>query len=391
MVEARLAACRKGKDLTRSADFDDALGSFPAKAEESLDPKDSGGVSRRGASRPRSDDRLSARRAPAQGLAAGAGGSARGVPHALAAGRQAARRIARYIREFDAALCHRQYPSRGSWAGCMAAARRSACSPKCSRPASTPICGGRDHIADRGRAADRPLAAAGSSAFPRTPRGLFVTGTSMANLLAVLVARTGALGGDVRQRRLCAEPGAARRLCLGRGAWLHRAGHGLCRPRQRRAAPSFRSMTTTASTSPRCARAIAADRAAGLDALPRRRHRRHGRYRRDRRPCRRSPTSRGAKSCGSMSTAPSARSAILSPELRRGWPGSSGRIRIALDFHKWGQVPYDAGFVLVRDGALHRDTFAAPAAYLRREPRGLAAARTGPAISGRTSRAASAR
>ena len=46
---------------------------------------------------------------------------------------------------------------------------------------------------------------------------------------------------------------------------------------------------------------------------------------------------------------------------------------IALDFHKWGQVPYDAGFLLVRDGDRHRDAFAAPAAYLRRESRGLAA------------------
>ena len=46
---------------------------------------------------------------------------------------------------------------------------------------------------------------------------------------------------------------------------------------------------------------------------------------------------------------------------------------IAFDFHKWGQVPYDAGFVLVRDGVLHRDTFAAPAAYLKREARGMAA------------------
>ncbi len=36
-------------------------------------------------------------------------------------------------------------------------------------------------------------------------------------------------------------------------------------------------------------------------------------------------------------------------------------------------MPYDAGFILVRDGTLHRETFAAPAAYLRRETRGLAA------------------
>ncbi len=46
---------------------------------------------------------------------------------------------------------------------------------------------------------------------------------------------------------------------------------------------------------------------------------------------------------------------------------------IAFDFHKWLQVPYDAGFILVRDGALHHSTFASPAAYLRRETRGMAA------------------
>jgi glutamate/tyrosine decarboxylase-like PLP-dependent enzyme len=46
---------------------------------------------------------------------------------------------------------------------------------------------------------------------------------------------------------------------------------------------------------------------------------------------------------------------------------------IAFDFHKWGQVPYDAGFVLVRDGALHRSAFTSPAAYLKREARGMAA------------------
>jgi glutamate/tyrosine decarboxylase-like PLP-dependent enzyme len=36
-------------------------------------------------------------------------------------------------------------------------------------------------------------------------------------------------------------------------------------------------------------------------------------------------------------------------------------------------VPYDAGFVLVRDGKQHLDTFSSSAAYLRRESRGLAA------------------
>jgi aromatic-L-amino-acid/L-tryptophan decarboxylase len=65
--------------------------------------------------------------------------------------------------------------------------------------------------------------------------------------------------------------------------------------------------------------------------------------------------------------------AILSPALAPRLAGISNADSIAFDFHKWGQVPYDAGFLLVRDGDRHRDTFAAPQAYLRREARGLAA------------------
>ena len=64
---------------------------------------------------------------------------------------------------------------------------------------------------------------------------------------------------------------------------------------------------------------------------------------------------------------------MLSPALAPRLAGIENADSIALDFHKWGQVPYDAGFLLVRDGDRHRDTFAAPAAYLRRETRGLAA------------------
>ena len=62
--------------------------------------------------------------------------------------------------------------------------------------------------------------------------------------------------------------------------------------------------------------------------------------------------------------------AILSPALAPRLAGIEHADSIALDFHKWGQVPYDAGFLLVRDGEQHREAFAAPAAYLRRETRG---------------------
>ena len=64
---------------------------------------------------------------------------------------------------------------------------------------------------------------------------------------------------------------------------------------------------------------------------------------------------------------------ILAPALAPRLAGIENADSIALDFHKWGQVPYDAGFLMVRDGQQHRETFAAPAAYLRRETRGLAA------------------
>jgi aromatic-L-amino-acid decarboxylase len=64
---------------------------------------------------------------------------------------------------------------------------------------------------------------------------------------------------------------------------------------------------------------------------------------------------------------------MLSPVVAPLLAGIGAADSIAFDFHKWGQVPYDAGFLLVRDGQLHHETFAAPAAYLRREARGMAA------------------
>jgi aromatic-L-amino-acid decarboxylase len=65
--------------------------------------------------------------------------------------------------------------------------------------------------------------------------------------------------------------------------------------------------------------------------------------------------------------------AMLAPDIAPRLKGIERADSIAFDFHKWGQVPYDAGFILVKDGTLHRSTFASPAAYLRREARGMAA------------------
>lgn len=64
--------------------------------------------------------------------------------------------------------------------------------------------------------------------------------------------------------------------------------------------------------------------------------------------------------------------AMLSPEIAPRLAGLERADSVAFDFHKWGQVPYDAGFILIRDSQQHFDTFASSAAYLRRETRGMA-------------------
>ena len=51
---------------------------------------------------------------------------------------------------------------------------------------------------------------------------------------------------------------------------------------------------------------------------------------------------------------------------------------LALDFHKWLYVPFDAGCVLVRDQEAHRRTFSLTPEYLASHgARGVAAGRTG--------------
>lgn len=54
----------------------------------------------------------------------------------------------------------------------------------------------------------------------------------------------------------------------------------------------------------------------------------------------------------------------LSPELRPRFEGMNLADSLAFDLHKWGQIPYDAGCLLVRDGHVHRAAFEAGAKYL---------------------------
>ncbi|MFT7265800.1 MAG: aromatic-L-amino-acid decarboxylase [Halioglobus sp.] len=74
--------------------------------------------------------------------------------------------------------------------------------------------------------------------------------------------------------------------------------------------------------------------------------------------------------------------AIMSDSLKPLLAGISDADSIAFDFHKWMHVGYAAGCLLVRDEAVHRETFEAFPAYLQSEARGLAAGAPWPSAYG---------
>lgn len=208
-------------------------------------------------------------------------------------------------------------------------------------------------------------------AFPQGASGIFVTGTSMANLMAVLVARTAALGTLARQHGtgndgalLTAYTSHAAHGCISRAMDI--AGLGTDSMRKIGVDADHRIDVAALRAQ------IAIDRKVGFKPFL-------------------VVASAGTVDIGAVddlvAIAELCREeglwfhvdgafgalAILSPELAPLLRGIELADSIALDFHKWGQVPYDAGFLLVRDGEQHRQAFAQPAAYLRREARGLAA------------------
>jgi glutamate/tyrosine decarboxylase-like PLP-dependent enzyme len=206
--------------------------------------------------------------------------------------------------------------------------------------------------------------------FPQTASGLFVTGTSMANLIAVLVARTWALGRKVRRQglaaqtaRLTAYTSVSAHACIAQAMEI--AGLGSDALRLVPVDDGFR-MNVAALRA-----AIAQDREAGLlpflvagtagtvdvgaiDPL-----------------AELADLARQEKMWFHVDGAFGAL-AMLAPSLAPRLSGIERADSVAFDFHKWGQVPYDAGFVLVRDAQLHEQTFSASAAYLQRDTRGLA-------------------
>ncbi|MFL9924038.1 pyridoxal-dependent decarboxylase [Herbaspirillum lusitanum] len=209
--------------------------------------------------------------------------------------------------------------------------------------------------------------------FPQEASGVFVTGSSMANFIGVQVARYRAGGSAVRRQgvrqaagsELLAYTSVAAHGCVARAMDL--AGLG---------SSNLRKIPVSADGGidlNALRRAIQTDRAAGaqpflivgtagsvdtgaiddLDALGRIARELNIHFHVD-----------GAY--GAM--------AALSPELKPRLRGIELADSIAMDFHKWLHVPYDAGFVLVRDGSLHLETFVEdPQSYLARNQRGMAA------------------
>jgi aromatic-L-amino-acid/L-tryptophan decarboxylase len=204
--------------------------------------------------------------------------------------------------------------------------------------------------------------------FPATAAGILTTGTSMANLIAVLVARRSAAGAAVRTDGVPAATHLVGYTSTEAHGSLARAFDvaGLGRSALRHF-PTGDALGVTALRA-----LIAHDRAAG------------------RRPFIVIATA-GSAGTGALDDLEAlgtcARDeglwfhvdgafgalAQLAPELRHLVAGIERADSIAFDLHKWLHVPYDCGAVLVRDGALHAATFADHAHYLTRTQRGTAA------------------
>ena len=207
--------------------------------------------------------------------------------------------------------------------------------------------------------------------FPDTASGLFVTGTSMANLLAVLVARSSVLGKEVRSSgigrgntRLRAYASRAAHGCVVQAMDLAGLGtEALCLiPVDGHSRMDIASLRAS----------IVRDRAEGLLPFL-------------------VIASAGTVDVGAVDNLSAIAAVCLEKDLWFHVDGAYGALgmlspkvspllngigdadSVAFDFHKWGQVPYDAGFLLVKDGQQHYETFASPAAYLRREASGMAA------------------
>jgi len=229
-------------------------------------------------------------------------------------------------------------------------------------------CGGRDHV---GIVVERQVIAwaAEMTGMPPATSGVLLTGSSMANFVALLCARMAALGDQGRQtgigaKQLTAYAAATAHRCIS-GA-MDMAGIGRQALRLIPVDADYRIDLLHLKA------AIAEDLAAGkqpffivgtagsvdvgaiddLAAL--------------------ADIAAGAKIWFHVDGAFGALAA-LSPRLKPRLAGIERADSIAFDFHKWAQVTYDAGCVLIRDPQIHLATFAQKTNYLAPAARGLAA------------------
>jgi glutamate/tyrosine decarboxylase-like PLP-dependent enzyme len=208
--------------------------------------------------------------------------------------------------------------------------------------------------------------------FPADSSGTLVSGGSMANLIALTVARNVKAGTDVREHGVAAMPRPLRFYGSDQMHSCHRKAVealGLGNQALRRIASGADLRIDVAALRA----AIAEDRAGGLMAA-----------------C--VIASAGTVNTGAIDdlealAALAAEEGMwlhvdgcigaliaVAPENAYRVAGLSKADSIALDPHKWLHAPFEAGCALVRDAAAHRAAFATTAEYLETAARGLQAA-----------------
>lgn len=229
--------------------------------------------------------------------------------------------------------------------------------------------GGRDHVAVY---VERQIIAWCKEifAYPEASSGLLTTGTSMGTVVALAAARDAKAGADVQKLGMAAAP---RPLVAYASSQAHSAvakafdllGFGRDALRAVPVDADFRLSL------PALAEMIEADRARGLEPMA-------------------VVASVGTVNTGAIDDlagiAALCRSeklwlhadaafgglAVLIPDFAPALAAIAEADSIAFDFHKWLQVPYDCGAVLVKDAAAHRAAFTDRRDYLASAKRGLA-------------------
>ncbi|MEH6542943.1 MAG: pyridoxal-dependent decarboxylase [Porticoccaceae bacterium] len=209
--------------------------------------------------------------------------------------------------------------------------------------------------------------------FPGSASGLLVGGASMANLVGLTVARNTRAGFDVRQQGLHGSP---KKLMVYASTEIHSCNQkavellGLGTDSLRKVAVTTDYRMDMSALQD----AIAEDRASGLQPI-----------------C--VIGTSGTVNTGAIDPLNDIADLCIKENLWFHIDGAIGAVAmladnikeqlvglhradsIALDLHKWMQVPFEAGCVLVKDRTAHRNSFSVSPEYLARETRGLAVGR----------------